>query len=511
MKKAFFLLVILIPTTLSILLISSCMNTRAEEKPNIIFVLTDDQGYADLSVHGSPDVHTPNLDKLYDQSIGLTNFHVSPTCAPTRSAIMSGKYPFQSAITHTIFERERMTLSNTTILPQVLKLAGYTTGMFGKWHLGDEEEYQPRKRGFDETFAHGAGGIGQAYPGTCADVPDNDYFDPVIMHNGKFVKTKGFCTDVFFQQALGWIKEQKDKPNPFFTYLSLNAPHGPFLAPEEYKEKFKEKGYPEKAQGFYGMVENIDANMGLLMKKMEEWNLDENTILIFMTDNGKTGFGMANTYNAGMRGMKASPFEGGTRVPFFIRWPKRLNSNIDIDVLAGHIDILPTLAEMVDVDISKITDLSGKSLLPLFKNPKAEWEDRYLFFHVARWGKYLPEEEFEKYSHLSLAKYMTTDKNEADPNNHKYLKMAVRGQRFRLVNNQELYDYGKSHDKSPNVIEQYPEEAAKMKAAYDAWWNSMLPYLTQENESLNKEKPFHIDYEKQKASGGIPKHQFPDI
>lgn len=501
----------LVPAIFLIVLISSCTTTREEQKPNIIFVITDDQGYGDLSVHGSPDVHTPNLDKLHGQSSRLSNFHVSPTCAPTRSAIMSGKYPFKSGITHTIFERERMTLSNTTLLPHVLKSAGYTTGMFGKWHLGDEVEYQPRNRGFDETFAHGAGGIGQAYPGTCADVPGNNYFDPVIMHNGKFVKTKGFCTDVFFQQALGWIKEQKDTPNPFFAYLSLNAPHSPFLAPEEFKVKFKEKGYPEKAQGFYGMVENIDANMGTLMKKLEDWELVDNTILIFMSDNGKTGIGMKNTYNAEMRGMKASPYEGGTRVPFFIRWPKKLNADRDINTLAGHIDLLPTLADLVDADLSHLEGLDGRSLLPLLKNPETEWKDRYLFFHVARWGKYLPEEEFEQYSHLFLSKYMTTDIEEADPENHKYQKMAVRGQRFRWVNNEELYDYGENHKKSPNVINDFPEEAAKMKAAYDIWWNSMRPNMTQENESLNKEKPFHTDYEKQKASEGIPTHQFPDF
>ncbi|MEL7121499.1 MAG: arylsulfatase [Bacteroidota bacterium] len=495
------------PILLFSIIILSCNTENKEKLPNIIIVLTDDQGYGDLSVHGSPDVLTPNLDKLHDQSIRLTNFHVSPTCAPTRSAIMSGKYPFKSGITHTIFERERMALSNTTLLPHVLKSVGYTTGMFGKWHLGDEDEYQARNRGFDETFSHGAGGIGQAYPGTCADVPDNDYFDPVIMHNGKFVKTEGFCTDVFFQQALTWMKDQKDQPHPFFTYLSLNAPHGPFLAPEEYKQKFIDKGYPEKAQGFYGMVENIDANMGLLMQKLEEWNLDENTILIFMTDNGKTGFGMPNTYNAGMRGMKVSPYEGGTRVPFFIRWPQKLNANVNINTLAGHIDLLPTIAEMTDADISNIEGLDGRSLLPLFNNPETEWEDRYLFFHVARWGKYLPEEEFEKYSHLFLSNYMTTDKKEADPNNHKYLKMAVRGQRFRWVNNEELYDYDESHHKSPNVIDQYPEEAAKMKAAYDEWWASMLPYMIQENESLDKEKPFHVQYYQQKESIGIPVHR----
>ena len=206
--------------------------TSKKKAPNIILILTDDQGYADISAHGSPDVSTPNMDKLKSQGISLVDFQVSPTCAPTRSAIMTGRHPFKNGITHTILERERMALGITT-LQQVLKKGGYESGIFGKWHLGDEQEYQPDSRGFDEVFIHGAGGIGQAYAGSCADVPDNKYFDPIIKHNGTFVKTKGFCTDVFFTQALSWIKNKSKEDKPFFVYLSTNAPHGPFIAPEK--------------------------------------------------------------------------------------------------------------------------------------------------------------------------------------------------------------------------------------------------------------------------------------
>ena len=294
---------------------------KENEKPNIIIILTDDQGYGDMSVHGSPDVHTPHMDRLKSQSVSLEDFHVSPTCVPSRAGIMSGRVPFKCGVTHTIWERERMALGITT-LPEVLKRANYTTGIFGKWHLGDEKEYQPENRGFDEVFIHGAGGIGQNFPGTCADVPRNRYHNPIIKHNDSFVKTEGFCTDVFFMQALSWMKTCSDKGKPFFTYLATNAPHSPFLAPDSYKKKFADKNYPPEGQGFYGMVENIDDNLGVLMQKLDNWKLSDNTILIFMSDNGRTPVATDyknEIYNAGMKGIKTTPYQGGTRVPFFMR------------------------------------------------------------------------------------------------------------------------------------------------------------------------------------------------
>jgi len=254
---------------------------EATRSPNIILVMTDDQGYGPIGRLGHPWIRTPNLDRLYDESVRFTRFLVSPTCAPTRSAIMTGRHPMRNGVTHTILERERMTL-NATILPQVLKQAGYKSGIFGKWHLGDEEPYQPHKRGFDEAFIHGAGGIGQVYPCSCADAPDNKYFDPVIRHNGSFVKTHGFCTDVFFTAALGWIRQQHAAGQPFFAYVTTNAPHGPFIAPPQSAKRFTDMGFSEQEAGFYGMIENIDENMGRLLTKLDEWNMLEDTLLIFM-------------------------------------------------------------------------------------------------------------------------------------------------------------------------------------------------------------------------------------
>ena len=262
----------------------------AGSRPNVILVITDDQGYAPLGRHGHPWIETPNLNALHDRSTRFTRFLVSPTCSPTRSALMTGRHPMRNGVTHTIFERERLTLEATT-LAEVLGAAGYTTGIFGKWHLGDEEPYQPHRRGFDETFIHGAGGIGQAYDCSCADAPENKYFDPVIRHNGSFVKTQGFCSDVFFRAALGWIDEVKDGPKPFFAYIATNAPHGPFIAPPKNLQRFTDLGFSERHAGYYGMIENIDENMGLLLQKLAAWQLLDETVLIFMSDNGMAAGG----------------------------------------------------------------------------------------------------------------------------------------------------------------------------------------------------------------------------
>ena len=325
-------------------------------RPNIILVMTDDQGMGDLSCMGNPDLQTPHLDQLYHQSTRFTDFHVSPTCAPTRSAIMSGRHEFRNGVTHTIKERERMALSTTTI-PQLLKKAGYRTGIFGKWHLGDEDAYQPYNRGFTETFIHGAGGIGQSYPGSCADFPPNReakgrYFDNVILHNDTLVQTKGFCTDVFFTAALGWIKTQHETGTPYFAYITPNAPHGPMIAPEKYKKPFLAAGWDEKTAGRYGMIQNIDDNMGRLLKHLREWNALENTLLIFMTDNGQAGRGAkrhgkrTSIFSAGFKTGKGSPFEGGTHVPAFWKWKNVLGEGVDIPQLTAHIDLFKTFAEL---------------------------------------------------------------------------------------------------------------------------------------------------------------------
>lgn len=475
---------------------TGCSNKT--NSPNIILVITDDQGYADISAHGSPDVLTPNMDMLKSMGISLDDFHASPTCAPTRSAIMTGRHPFKNGITHTILERERMALGIST-LPEILKRGSYTSGIFGKWHLGDEPEYQPESRGFDEVFIHGAGGIGQAYPGSCADVPGNHYFDPIFKHNGSFVATKGFCTDVIFEQALSWIKKRSEDHQPFFAYISTNAPHGPFIAPEKYKEKYKEQGYPVKAQGFYGMIENIDDNLGLLMEKLNAWNIADNTVLIFMSDNGKAGGGKntvhGETYNAGLRGFKVSTYEGGTKVPFFIRWPGNLNDGMELDALLNHYDILPTLADIASIDISDIPDLDGKSFLPYLKGQKNNGTDSYRFVHRGRWPL-----NPENINGQEVDKMWIGTAESSNPENAKYKNCAIRNERYRFVNNNELYDLFQDPGEKINIASKYPEIVAGMREAYEQWWRSVRPYMVNEHAPLAIEKPFWTEYYMQKDS-----------
>lgn len=460
-------------------------NDSSGTKPNIILVMTDDQGYGDLGCHGHPFLKTPNLDKLHAQSTRFTSFHVSPSCAPTRAALMSGRLPFKNGVTHTILERERMALSATTIA-EVLKRAGYATGIFGKWHLGDEDAYQPDQRGFDEVFIHGGGGIGQSYPGTCADVPGNSYFDPVIKHNGTFEKTKGYCTDVFFRQMLGWIKTQKDSGRPFFAYLPSNAPHAPYVVEDTYKKPYMGK-CPDQSASFFGMIANIDENMGLLMEKLDEWKLSDNTLLIFMSDNGSA----AGTYNCGMKGKKLSPHEGGSRVPLFMRLPGRTQAGIDIDTLTRHVDIFPTLAEFAGITIPDNLQLDGRSLVPLLRNAAdINFNGRMLFFHVGRWPKKGAPGEWGR--------------GTPGPDAAKYNGFAVRSKKWRLVGKNELYDMENDPGEVNNVIADHPEVVRGMLAAYEKWWEEVRPLMINEDESLEKQKPFVEQFNKQKMENGVP-------
>jgi arylsulfatase len=454
-------------------------------RPDIILVMTDDQGMGDLSCMGNPVVRTPNIDRFCEQSTRFRDFQVSPTCAPTRSAIMSGRAPFKNGVTHTILQRERMALDVFT-LPQALQSAGYQTGIFGKWHLGDEEEYLPGRRGFNEVLIHGSGGIGQVSLG---DFPPNGetlYFDNVLLHNDTIVQTKGFCTDLFFQSALAWIKTQHTVGNPYFAYLAPNAPHAPLVAPETYTKRFLDLGYDEGTAGRYGMIENIDDNFGLLMKKLDEWKALDNTLVIFMTDNGATHLsGKLNGkavkhFNANLKGGKNSPNEGGTHVPAFWHWKGVLGEGVDVDALVAHIDLYKTFCELAGVKRpSKMQELDGRSLLPLLKDPKAKWPDRELFVHCGRWN---------------------TGEREA----FKFEKCAVRTDRWRFVNNAELYDISSDPGETKEVAASYPEVVDQLRKSYDKWWASTLPLMINEGLPKLKEQPLAVRYEKQLKERSIP-------
>ena len=459
----------------------------AGRKPNIVFLITDDQGYGDISAHGNPVLKTPNLDRLHDEGVRFTDFHVSPTCSPTRSSLMSGKHEFKNGVSHTILERERMSLKTVT-LPQILKTAGYTTGIFGKWHLGDEAEYQPGRRGFDEVFIHGTGGIGQAFANcSSGDAPGNKYFNPAILHNGKFEQTEGYCTDVFFNQAEKWIDSVRGK-QPFFCYIATNAPHSPYICLKKDLARYADKVDDPQAAHFLGMVANIDDNVGRLLTKLKQWDLERDTLFVFMNDNGGTAG--CKVFNAGMHGQKGTPYRGGTRASSFWRWPGTLKP-ADCERLAAHIDIFPTLAEIagakVPGEVQKQFD--GRSLTSLLVEPQAKWDSRILFTHVGRWPK------------------------GADANDYKFANCSVRNPQFNMVSSGGkagdqvakswvLYDLKADPGETVDVASAHPEVMKELQQAYDAWWATVEPLTIENNDYQEaKENPFKVWYEQQYGAG----------
>lgn len=450
-------------------------------RPNIIFILTDDQGYGDISAHGNPILKTPNIDRLRQEGARFSDFQVSPTCSPTRSALITGRHEFRNGVTHTIFERERLTLDAVT-LPQLLKQAGYATGIFGKWHLGDEDEHQPGRRGFDEVFIHGGGGIGQVYPGSCGDAPGNTYFSPTLRHNGKFEKTDGYCTDLFFAQALRWIERTKGR-QPFYAYIATNAPHGPYTARPQDAALYRDKVPSEDVANFFGMVHNIDENVGRVLAKLDEWKLTRDTLVIYMNDNGGTAG--TRVYNAGMRAQKGTPWLGGIRAASFWRWPGRIKP-VDIPALSAHVDFLPTLADIVGVKLSgkAALQVEGRSLLPLLRDPAAPWPERTLFTHVGRWPRF------------------------SDPDQAKFSACSVRTNRWHLVSAKggaqpawELYDIKADPGEQTDLATKHSDVVARLAAEYDQWWKSVRPGMVNEKAIGPRLNPFAEAYWKQFGGG----------
>ena len=445
------------------------------ERPNIIVVMTDDQGYGELSCHGNPILATPNLDRLHAQSARFVDYTVSPTCAPTRAALLTGRHEFRSGITHTIYERERLDLKAVT-LPELLKSAGYGTGIFGKWHLGDERRYLPDRRGFDEVYIHGGGGIGQTYPGSCGDAPGNGYHDPVLLHNGRFVKTRGYCTDLFFGEALRWIDVQRQSGRPFFAYITPNAPHMPHVTPgPEYDRLFEGRGLSASDVRYYAMIRNIDDNVGRLLDRLGEWGLDENTLVIFQTDNGHS---VSGVYNAGMRAMKGTPYQGGIRVPSFWRWKGHIAPG-DRPQMAAHLDVLPTLVELAGARMTdqQASRLEGMSLVPALRSAAAPWPERVLVTHLGRWPHGKAEE-------------------------NKLRGSAIRRGRFKLVHGTELYDLVADPAEKNDLAATKPEIVRELGGLYDRWWAEVRPAtVANENHRGPTVNPFKARYWKQYGGG----------
>ncbi len=403
------------------------------KRPNVVLILTDDQGYGDLACLGNPIIKTPNLDKLHKQSVRLTNFHVDPTCSPTRSALMTGRYSSRTGVWHTVMGRSILRRDEVT-LANLFAATGYRTGLFGKWHLGDNYPYRPQDRGFDEVLTLGGGGIGNT-----PDAWGNNYFDDTLRHNGVLQKYKGYCTDVFYDAALQFI--ERNKKEPFFCYIPSNAPHAPYNVADKYSKPYLDQGVPAPRAQFFGMITNIDENVGRLLARLRELGLEDNTIVIFMTDNGTAvGPNIGRGFNAGMRGFKGSEYDGGHRVPCFIRWPGHIPAGKDVATLTAHIDILPTLADLCRLKRPEKVHCDGRSLVPLLTGIGG-WQARTLFVHSQRIDH--PE---------------------------KWRKSAVMTDRWRLINGTELYDMPADPGQKSDVAKMHPQTVADLRAAYDGWW-----------------------------------------
>lgn len=415
---------------------------NSKRRPNVIIVFTDDQGYGDLSCHGNPVLKTPNLDRLHRQSIRLTDFHVSPMCTPSRSQLMSGQDALRNGAMNVSSGRTLLRRGIVT-MADLFRMMGYATGLFGKWHLGDNYPYRPQDRGFEKAIWFPSSHISSA-----PDYWNNDYFNDHYRTNGQIKKYKGFCTDVFFREAKNWMQAQAARGRPFFAYLPLNAAHGPLFAPAKYRERFKDK--KRGLAGFYGMLANIDDNMGKLETMLRKTKLRDNTILIFMTDNGGTAG--VPIFNAGMRGRKISLYEGGHRVPCFIRWPAgKLQPPGDISELTEIQDLLPTLVDLCHLKKPARTHFDGTSLAGLLRGQWKHLPNRMLVVQFSRMNAPRPK------------------KGDA----------AVLWKRWRLVADKELYDLSTDPGQRKDIAKEHPKILAKMRAHYNKWWAGIEPKVNQ--------------------------------
>tara|TARA_R110002049_G_scaffold27321_2_gene94080 strand:- start:187974 stop:189803 length:1830 start_codon:yes stop_codon:yes gene_type:complete len=452
-------------STIALLLLSSVCTfsiaASTASPPNVIVVMTDDQGYGEFSCHGNPITETPHIDQLASQSIRLTDFHVSPMCTPTRGELMSGLDAFRNAAIN-VSSGRTLLRSDLITMADVFKSAGYRTGIFGKWHLGDNFPFRPGDRGFDEALWFPSSHINSV-----PDYWENDYFDDTYIHNGKRQKYNGYCTDVFFEEAIKWIGTPETNEQPFFAYIALNAAHSPWFVPDKFRGPIRDAiaKNPEVVAGlneqklanlvsFLAMGANIDENVGVLDSHLQDANLFDNTIVVFLTDNGST---MGKDYfNAGMRGMKTQLWEGGHRVPCFIRWPQGdLGSPREIDQPSRVTDLLPTLTDLAGAADRLPAKLDGQSLAPLLRNEQERLDDRMLVIN---------------YSRMPGFRVTYTKGNPAVPQRD---GAVVMWKHWRLIENRELYNITKDPHQDKNIAAAHPKVVARMQRHLQDWWDGV--------------------------------------
>lgn len=437
-----------------------CATAILGERPNIVLVITDDQGYADLSIMGNPVLETPHIDSLARDGASMETFYVSPVCSPTRASLMTGRWSYRTRLIDTFKGRSMMEPEEYT-LAEALNDSGYATGIFGKWHLGDNYPMRPTDQGFDESLIHLGGGLGQP-----SEPRENKrrYTDAILFRNNEQVQTKGYCTDVYFDGAFDFIDQSLKSKKPFFSYIATNAPHSPYHdVPEDLYRKYKNTDLSPVLLGnakdadtvarVFAMVENIDDNVGRLLAHLEKRNIADNTIVIFMVDNGPN----TRRYIGPSRGKKNEVHDGGIRSPFFVRWPAQLKAGHTNDRIAAHIDIMPTLLEAADANVASNHPFDGRSILPLLKGEKVNWPDRSFVLQIHRG-------------------------NEPTPLHH----IAVREQRWKLVHptgfgNEkmppnipfELYDMEADPGESNNLYQKRPEIAKRLMETYERWFEDV--------------------------------------
>ncbi len=410
------------------------------QTPNVIVILVDDQGYGDFSVHGNPVIKTPNLDKFHDESVRLTDFHVSPMSSPTRGQLMTGWDAMRNGCT-AVCEGRSMPNIDLPMMPQFFKESGYSTGHFGKWHMGDSYPYRPHDRGFEVSLHLPGWGI--------SSLPDffhNSYFNPKLRLNDEIVQKEGYSADVIFDEAMAWIKECKEQGRPSFTYIASNTPHAPEYVAEEYSAPYNEIGeYDGKTvpANFFGMIANLDYNMAKLDKFLIENGMKDNTIVIYTSDNGTQNALAMKLHNAGMKGQKCSIFEGGHRVPCFIRWPEGgLLHGQDVDQMTVIQDLLPSLVDMCNLNGGVLPQSDGVSLKSILTDKNAKLDDRMKVVHY---------------------RYKLKD--------GKWENAVVLWDKWRLTAPGVLFDISKDPHQDNNIAAYHPEVVSAMNAHYDAWYD----------------------------------------
>jgi len=412
-------------------------------RPNILLIITDDQGYGDFSLHGNPTLKTPHIDALGGQSVRFDRFFVNSFCAPTRAALLTGRYPLRTGVFGVTHSKETMRHEEVT-LAEMLRPAGYRTGCFGKWHNGEQFPYTPPGQGFDEFFGFHNGHW-------------NNYFDSELLRGAKAEPTRGYITDVLTEEAIRFI--QSGGEQPFFCYVAYNAPHSPYQVPDKYFELYKSAGLDDTLAAFYGMCACVDDNVGRLLAMLDDRKLADNTVVLFLTDNGGTA-GVKH-FNAGMRGGKTSVHEGGTRAPLFIRWPAGIKQPRVVPQLAAHIDVVPTLLDLCGVDRPAGVRFDGVSVRPLLAGNDVGWPERTLFTHN-------PINETNRYpGAVRTPKYRLVRELRGGPQG------GSKATADRLPADWQLYDMQSDPAESLDLATKLPQVVADLSRQYEAWFDDV--------------------------------------